>query len=54
MTLENILKVNIVRAHDINMYEGAAKIIHGRKFIFLNTCMTKEKKLKTIKTCSKR
>ena len=44
MTLENILKVNIMRAHDINMYEVQVKIIHRRKFIFLNTYITKEKK----------
>ena len=46
MTLENILKVNIMRAHDINMYEVQVKIIHRRKFIFLNTYITKEKKVK--------
>ena len=46
MTLENILKVNIMRAHDINMHEVQVKIIHRRKFIFLNTYITKEKKVK--------
>ena len=46
MTIKKYLKENIERTQTYTYVWGTAKIIHRRKFIFLNTYITKEKKLK--------